>query len=58
MREKKAKRIKPKRVWALRLSESMLAEISRRAAERDMRPSEYVRRVMEEHLGASEIGQS
>ncbi len=47
MSAKKAKNIQPKKIWAFRISHSMLAEISRLAAEREMRPSEYVRRIIE-----------
>ena len=50
MKTRKVKAIRPKKVWAFRLSESMLAELSARAAEKEMRPSEYLRRIIEEHL--------
>jgi predicted DNA-binding protein len=47
---KKGKKIRPKKLWSFRLNESMLAEVARLAAAKEMRPSEYVRRIIEEHL--------
>jgi predicted DNA binding CopG/RHH family protein len=48
----KTKEIPKKRVRAIRFSDKMWQEIKRRAALKEMRPSEYVRRLVELHLEA------
>jgi len=50
MKTNKAKRIEPKKVWAFRISEKMLGDLTRLAAIVEMRPSEYIRRLIEDHL--------
>ena len=46
----KTKQPKPKNVRAVRLSDTMWKKIQDMAAIVEMRPSEYIRRIIEDHL--------
>ena len=50
----KIKRPKPKEVRTIRLSDSMWQNIRAAAASKDMRPSEFIRRILETHLSDAE----
>jgi predicted DNA-binding ribbon-helix-helix protein len=48
----KVKKPKPKNVRAVRLSDTVWNKIIELAAQQEMRPSEYIRRILESHLTA------
>lgn len=50
----KSKAPKPKEVRTIRLSDSMWQNIRAAAASKDMRPSEFIRRILETHLSDAE----
>jgi len=46
----KIKSPKPKNVRAVRISDTMWRDIQAAAVEKDMRPSEFIRRIVEDYL--------
>ena len=49
----KTKKPKPKTARAVRISDSTWAKVQEVALRREMRPSEYIRRIIEDSLGLS-----
>jgi hypothetical protein len=49
-RSMKTKQVKPKSVRAVRLSDTMWKRVQDEAAKKEMRPSEFMRRLIEAHF--------
>ena len=56
--KREMKQLKPKEVRAIRISESMWKRVTELAYRREMRPSEYVRRIIEAHIVDGEQGRA